>query len=347
MPLRGRIGADPAAAGGSAGQVRAPRVSVIVPVRDNTEGVRELIDRLAGQSLARSDFEVIVGDDGSQDESCLALATEDGWVRVVRGTPRTSYTARNNAAALARAPVLAFCDSDCLPDPDWLENGLAALRRADVVAGEVSFEVPDSPTVWSLLTVDMFLDQKRNVVFSRGVTANLFVLRSCFDELGGFDPTLPSGGDYDFVRRAVASGARLAYAGDAIVGHPTLDDRRTFLAKVRTTNRWRAARMARAGQKPSLFALFTLLPIVGVALARHDVQRPIWRLEPARLAASGLRPGLGATLQALLLLYIVVAHVAGLAQLQGWLIGRRMPAPAPRDGTDVRLDQPVSVIEIA
>jgi cellulose synthase/poly-beta-1,6-N-acetylglucosamine synthase-like glycosyltransferase len=64
-------------------------VSVIVPVRDNTPGAAELIEQLARQTLPLKSFEVVVGDDGSRDGSCLTLATHDEWVRVVRGTPQT------------------------------------------------------------------------------------------------------------------------------------------------------------------------------------------------------------------------------------------------------------------
>ena len=62
------------------------------------------------------------------------------------GAPKTSYAARNRAAANTRGDVLAFCDSDCLPEPRWLEAGLAALENADIVAGEVAFMPPARPT---------------------------------------------------------------------------------------------------------------------------------------------------------------------------------------------------------
>src|SRR5204863_3618812 len=139
---------------------------------------------------------------------------------------------------VARGRVLAFCDSDCLPARTWLEEALAALENADVVAGEVRFAAPERLTSWSLLTIDMFLDQLRNVLLSRGVTANLVLRRELFETLGGFDESLPSGGDYDFVQRAVEHGARLTYAPRAVVHHPTLDEVRAFLRKVWSTNRW-------------------------------------------------------------------------------------------------------------
>ena len=101
--------------------------SVIVPVRNGRRHLEELLAALSGQTLPRDRFEVLIGDDGSTDGSTDGLATADGWVRVFSGPPRSSYAARNRAARAARAETLAFCDADCLPEPDWLEKGIAAV----------------------------------------------------------------------------------------------------------------------------------------------------------------------------------------------------------------------------
>jgi GT2 family glycosyltransferase len=71
----------------------------------------------------------------------------------------------------------------------------------------------------------------------QAVTANLFVQQALFERLKGFDATLPSGGDYDFVARAVKSGARLRYEPRAVVRHPTMDRAPRFPRKVWDTNR--------------------------------------------------------------------------------------------------------------
>jgi glycosyltransferase involved in cell wall biosynthesis len=310
----------------------APTISVIVPVRDNARGIEHLLARLAGQTLARSQFEVVIGDDGSQDGSLEAVETGNGWIRVAPGPPRTSYAARNRAARLARGSVLAFCDSDCLPEATWLEEGLAALERADVVAGEVRFDPPERPTAWSLLSIELFLDQRRNVLFDSGATANLFVARGLFDELGGFDESLPSGGDFDFVQRSVSRGARLAYASDAAVHHPTLDTARALTRKIWFTSRWSAARQARAGQRPDFIGLTIFIPILGVAIARRRVLRSPWALERRRLDAAGLAPHVGRELRALSLLYLFAAYVGGVARVGGWREGRRLARERPVSG---------------
>ena len=301
-----------------------PQVSVIVPVRDNPEGLAELLRRLRAQTLAAERFEVVIGDDGSTDE-LPADARDRSRVSVTHGPRLNAYAARNRAVELARGRVLAFCDSDCLPERTWLEEGLAALEHSDVVAGEVIFMPPRPPTVWSLLTIDMFLDQQRAVRLSRAVTANLFVRRTLFDELGGFDDSLPSGGDYDFVLRAVEHDARLAYAPESIVRHPTLDQARAFLRKVWSTNRWAAFRRARAGHRPTAEGMLVLVPVVGLAVARHRALRPIGALYRPRLAEAGLAPDWRDDVRALPVLYVPVAAVAGFGRARGWIDGMRTP----------------------
>jgi GT2 family glycosyltransferase len=305
-------------------------VSVIVPVRDDPDGVDEVLRRLELQTLPRERFEAVIGDDGSRAERAPRVASPDGRLRVVAGPPRTSYAARNRAAASARGAALAFCDADCRPRPEWLATALAALDGADLVAGEVIFAPPGRPSRWSLLTVDMFLDQERNVGFGRAVTANLVVRRALFERLRGFDESLPSGGDYDFVERALAEGARLVYAPDAVVEHPTLDRARPFLRKVWQTNRCSGARRARAGAELDPVGLLTFVPLFGAMLARRHARRPLLRLHAPRLRSAGVAPRWREEAAALLALYGVVCYVAGAARALGWLQGLagRVPAPA-------------------
>lgn len=277
---------------------------------------------LAVQTLPRESFEVVIGDDGSSDGATRELASEDGWLRVSPGPPLNSYAARNRAVQASQASVLAFCDSDSRPEPTWLEAGLAALEEADLAAGFIRFCGPSRPTVWTLLDVDMFLDQKRSVRSGRAVTANLFVRREWFERVGGFDETLPNTGDYDFVSRCVARGARLIFVRDAVVSHPTRDSARSFLRKVWAVNRRYAARQGREGRKPHGLELRSWVPLVQPLRARRRFGRSI-RPDRRRLAESGLAPRLWDDIRALPLMYVGVPYLAGMAQLLGWWEGRR------------------------
>ena len=298
-----------------------PLVTVIIPVRDDPEGIRRALGCLALQTLGTDRFEVVIGDDGSRPKLISQVEINDAWVRVVRGPPRTSYAARNMAVNVSRGKVLAFCDADCLPGPQWLAEGLAAIKHADVVAGEARLQAPDRPTVWSLLTIDLFLDQQQNVMLSRGVTANLFVRRKIFEDCGGFDQSLPSGGDYDFVGRIIERGARLKYSPLAVVGHPTMDRARPFLKKIFITNFWSGARHARNRDKLDFLGVLILVPILGGAIARHRALRPLFHLHRKRLKSSQVMVRPGDHVLAVLALYSIVSLIAGSGRGLGWLKG--------------------------
>jgi glycosyltransferase involved in cell wall biosynthesis len=197
-----------------------PAVSVIVPARNAARTIGETLAALARQDLPEP-YEVVVVDDGSDDETAALAERFGGAVRVVRSEGRGPGPARNAGATASRAPVLAFTDADCAPTPGWLQTGMAALSDADLVQGRVEPDPgaqlgPFDHTVW--------------VVGESGLyeTANLFVRRDLFERLGGFEDFLgarigkPLAEDLWLGWRARRAGARTAFSSEALVHHAVL-----------------------------------------------------------------------------------------------------------------------------
>jgi GT2 family glycosyltransferase len=307
----------------SATSSRELLASVIVPVRNGRSHLERLIPALQAQTLPVDRFEVVIGDDGSTDGSAAELAAGKDWVRVAPGPPRNSYAARNRAVRQSRAPVLAFCDADCVPEPEWLERGLAALAGTDLAAGRIRFIVPERRSVWTLLDMDGSKDHERQVDHGTAETANLFLRREVFDAVGGFDDTLPEHGDFDFAERCVARGLRLTYAPEAVVWHPARREAKPFLRALWIYCRWYAARESRAGRLPEGLKLRNWVPLVQPLRARRRYGRTI---APDRrwLAENGVRPGKLEVALALPLMYVFVPYWRGAAELRGWWDGRRL-----------------------
>jgi glycosyltransferase involved in cell wall biosynthesis len=297
--------------------------SIIVPARNPGEDLSRLLAALSAQTIPTDQFEVIVADDGSTDGVIDAAAKAHSWVRVTVGTPKSSYAARNRAVGLATAPVLAFCDADCVPEPEWLENGLRALADAEVVAGLIRFKLPERRTIWTLLDMDSFLDQERAVRGGHAVTANLFLRRELFERVGRFDDSLPEYGDYELVAKCVSAGARLAFARDVVVHHPTRDDRRPFLHKVWIMNWWYGARESRDGRVPFLMRPRAWVPFVRVMRSRRWVGRSLV-LDRRRLSEHGVHPSRREHLLGLAMIYLVLPYYSNVAQLGGWWAGRKL-----------------------
>jgi GT2 family glycosyltransferase len=299
--------------------------SVIVPVRNGRHHLEKLLAALDRQTLARERFEILIGDDGSTDGSTEGLETGDGWIRVLPGPPRSSYAARNRAAAAAQAPILAFCDADCQPEAKWLEAGISAVQKAEaetLAAGRIRFLVPERPTVWTLVDMDSTKDHRREVEIGNAETANLFVRRAFFEELDGFDETIPEHGDFDFAMRAVAAGAQLEYAPEAVVWHPTRDAAKPFLKMVWIMHRWYAAREVRAGRRPLGLKLRWWLPPLHARWRRRSGRS--LGLDRWWLDQNGVTPRKRDNARAVPIIYLLMPLIGGTAQVRGWWDGRRL-----------------------
>jgi glycosyltransferase involved in cell wall biosynthesis len=298
--------------------------SVIVPVRDGGNEVRELVECLGRQTLSRDLFEVVVADDGSTDGCTERLGTQDGWVRVTKGSPANSYAARNRAVRESRAPVLAFCDADCRPEPEWLERGLRALARTDIVAGYIRFIVPEKRNVWALIDMDGTKDHERQIQDNNAETANLFLRRELFDRVGGFDDTIAEHGDFDFVQRCVATGAQLGFSKDPVVWHPVRTTARPVLRAHWIYSQGYAERATRDGKLPDGLKLRNWVPLVQPIRARRRYRKSLLGPDERWLAEHDVRPTLREKLLSLPIMYVLVPYLRGAAQLSGWWVARRL-----------------------
>jgi GT2 family glycosyltransferase len=303
-------------------QTRQLRASVIIPVRDGAPLLRELIPLLEQQTVPRSDFEVIVADDGSTDDPLKGFALGQ-WLRISPGPPLTEFAARNRAAGVARGRVLAFIDADCRPEPDWLENGLRAAENAEVVAGALRFTLPARPNIWTMLNIDVSKNQERRVRQGNAETANLFVTRELFERVEGFDPTFSYYADFDFARRSISAGGRLVYADDALAWHPTRDRPMWLLTMVWRGNRWYAAHTTRAGSKPNALKLREWVPVVQTFRGRRRSGQSAG-LDRAWFEKNGLKPSLWDNVRAVPMIYIVMPYLGLVGQVVGWRDGRRL-----------------------
>lgn len=127
----------------------APLISVIVPVYNVAAHVGACIASLRAQSLA--DFEAIVVDDGSTDDSLAAAraaARGDGRFRFLRRPNGGLSAARNTGLDAARGRFIAFLDSDDRLAPGYLArlHGALAAQGGDWIACAIRFLYPDGGT---------------------------------------------------------------------------------------------------------------------------------------------------------------------------------------------------------
>jgi glycosyltransferase involved in cell wall biosynthesis len=213
-----------------------PKVSVIMPVFNDYKRLALCLKALAEQSYNGS-IEIIVADNNSTkfDDSIIEQYQN---VRKIVETKPGSYAARNKALQYVNGQIVAFTDSDCIPSPDWLKNGVALLQNEEIslVAGNVDifFEHSSKKPNWvEIFESVLAFPQKENAALGRSVTANLLIKIEALKQAGIFEEETFSGADYQFTRRATSQGFKMVFGENATVKHPARDS----IAQIRKKTR--------------------------------------------------------------------------------------------------------------
>jgi len=192
--------------------------TVIVPSRGEEAKLLPLLEALGRQTLPRGRFEIVVVVDGAGvPEAALARAPSLG-ARIERlGTRAGPGAARNRGARGVAGVFLAFTEDDCDPAPDWLERAAARL------AADPGLDVLEGVTVKpGGRTVRVRGDESPQYL-----PTNLFVRRSLFERVGGYETAFFDAArgiyfreDADFGFALEEAGARIGREAAALVTHP-------------------------------------------------------------------------------------------------------------------------------
>jgi len=253
-----------------------PSVSVIVPHFDDLANLEKCLSALERQTFPRAQFEIVVADNQS---SCGPHGVEKaiaGRAVLVTVSERGAGPTRNGGAAAARGQIFAFTDSDCVPAPEWLAEGVAALSDYDFVGGRVDVSVADERSVTPTEAFEkVFAFDFETYITRKGFTGsgNLFVPRAIFEGVGGFRNAVSE--DVDWSRRAIAQGYRLGYAPRAVVTHPARRNWNELRRKWSRINRETFAlqQQAPAGRLRWLMRTM-LLPVSAIAHTPRVLRSP-------------------------------------------------------------------------
>jgi glycosyltransferase involved in cell wall biosynthesis len=228
------------------------QASVIIPTFEDWNGLQICLDCLARQTADPAVFEVIVANNNASPDLPPSLRLAPN-ARVIHVPKPGSYAARNAAILDARADILFFTDSDCLPDSRWIEAGLAAispLPELDMVAGAIELFSPGER--WSateLYNRIHYLQQADYAAEGWCATANLLVRRVAFDRYGPFNESRFSGADKEWTENATNLGSRLHYRDEVVIRHPVRTDFKA-LAKMRRRHIGGAHHAEQQGLRP-------------------------------------------------------------------------------------------------
>jgi O-antigen biosynthesis protein len=198
-----------------------PRVSVVVCAYNAERTLDACLASLA--ALNYPDYEVIVVNDGSRDRT-LEIAESHPYCRIVSQPNKGLSTARNVGAEAATGEIVAYTDSDCVADPDWLTYLVAKMEAAGLVAcGGPNFPPPEDSLVPAAVAVAP--GGPTHVLLSDEVAehiagCNMAFRREVLLGLGGFDPVYRAAGDdIDICWRIQDAGFVIGFSPAAIVWH--------------------------------------------------------------------------------------------------------------------------------
>ena len=210
----------------------SPRFTVVMPAHNTGPLVAHAIRSVLRQTC--EDFELIVVDDGSTDETAANARafTADPRIRLIEQANRGPSAARNAGIALAHGEYISMLDSDDMWLPRYLEVMAAALN-SDPTAGLAYTDAwvlneqtgrirrttmmhyqrpPADPPADTERFLHLLLD--RNFVYT-----SVTVRRSVLDAVGGFNERLWTGEDWELWLRIVAAGYRAVRPADVLAIH--------------------------------------------------------------------------------------------------------------------------------
>ncbi|WP_337188859.1 glycosyltransferase [Phenylobacterium sp.] len=267
-----------------------PFVSVIMPHYQDLGGLEIGLAALDAQTYPKDRFEIVIGDNNSPAGLAAVEAVVRGRARIVVITEKGAGPARNGAVAASRGDVLAFIDSDCVAEPQWLEEGVKALDRFDLVGGRVRVLVSDPERMTPAEAFErVFAFDFKTYIEKKGFTGagNMFCRRPLFDRVGAFGVGLSE--DVDWSRRAVATGARLGYVPAAAIGHPARVTWEQLSGKWRRINAETFGLMAgQRSQRSRWLVRNLLMPLSAVAHTPKVLTSPELNTVGQRLSAIGM-----------------------------------------------------------
>ncbi len=262
------------------------RVSVIIPSYNRKSELGQLLSALAGQTLPHRSFEVIVVDDGSDDGTREWLADHASgfgfscaWFAQEHQGPGA---ARNRGMRHAAGDIFAFIDTDCIPQPDWLEQLIRPFAAGGVgaVGGREIINERDPLLMRCfhyLMTAPLTTGGMRGKEGKRLArfyprTFNMAISRNAYERTKGFR-RMYHAEDIELSFRIRQAGFALLYEGSAQVYHRR---RNTVAQYARQLFNMGKARVTLARLHPGSLEPLHVLPALLVAAALFLALLPAW-----------------------------------------------------------------------
>jgi Glycosyl transferase family 2 len=226
-----------------------PTISVVIAYYNRADVVAEAVSSALDQTLPAD--EIVICDDGSQDDLLGALGPLADRVVVVRQENGGPGSALNAAIARAEGEFVAQLDSDDVFLPGRLEaisDAIVARPDIDVVATDAVTELDGTPVSRYGVSNPFEVERQRLEILRRCFFAWPAIRRSRVLEVGGFDDRYYHASDWECFIRLILSGSEVAFVDEPLYrwrlsigsvtssGAKTAAEEATFLERTRATH---------------------------------------------------------------------------------------------------------------
>lgn len=207
--------------------------SVIIPYYKKRKYIERCIDAVLAQTY--QDFEIILVDDGSQDDVAQFIQEKySGKVQLIQQENQGVSAARNTGIAAATNDYIAFLDADDYWSPFYLEKVAHIIKQEKnikIIGSHYSRTKSNVETENRKLDYFLIKDYFKNALrFTYFFTSGTVVLREFFKQEDGFNTNLKSGEDLDVWFRAVLSGGNAFYINNVLSYYSDEDENQASVA---------------------------------------------------------------------------------------------------------------------
>jgi glycosyltransferase involved in cell wall biosynthesis len=185
-------------------EIKNPSFSIVIPVLNEENYIGALLDCLKGQSF--KEFEVYIIGGGSKDKTEEVIAAHSAGLDLhyVKAPRNNVSHQRNYGASMIHTPNLIFMDADLYFKEDFLQKVADYIEKHDHIDILSTWLIPNSDKNFFKIVFNLYNRAtdatKRWIPVAAG--AFMYIKKSVFDDLKGFDETVSIAEDYDLVLRA-------------------------------------------------------------------------------------------------------------------------------------------------
>ena len=205
-----------------------PVISVVIPTFQKADRLEPLVAGLAAQTLEHSSFEVVIVDDCSTDGTAAVLEhlvqSTTLNIRLLRTESNSGGPSRprNLGWRATSAPLVAFLDDDCIPEPAWLEGAVAAMHEHPAWGFGQGCTEPEEGVLGSRGRWFVWREVAGPTCWFEAT--NIFYRRAALEAANGFDEQIKWWGeDTDLGWRVKEAGWESGFTERAVVRHELID----------------------------------------------------------------------------------------------------------------------------